>query len=526
MWMKESLNKTDAEFSRSCYRLDPSRRLQSIIELFENHLLTKFNLFAQQDHNIMIGPKKPIKANRLNQFYSTMRICDFINLLVAISTMTTTSTATTVDSGVVDSIVTKQDRRLHPLSSCGVDIELWCSYEASPQSQSIPCEELSNSIFYKDVDVTIQLTNLGAVDLSLEKAVVVDDQNHTEVYMLGTPQLPRTLQRGTPENQSRWFDIDFGSNDGLATFLVQVDLYANDCGDDDTITKVFVVGPELAPSSRPSTSPSMAPSMVPSDTPTFHPSFSSEPSFSAPSQTPSSEPSFAEPSQTPSFYPSASPSISDGSCCISAANDEGTVQGCNDSTCEAIVCALDDYCCTGHYDDECAELASSRCPICGGVRIFTKAPKTPNLPPSQRVIVPEAKDTTWLVSDPCGSYKHINLAIEYDTKFCEMAGESSKGKTEDFIKLLIQRLSREYFEVGGLCVILNLVHLNGYCNDNGDPYLALRDAYDIHAAKSIFNDIWEDKKEDHWNALVGTLTYRSICLDFHRQVSHASTLPP
>ena len=51
----------------------------------------------------------------------------------------------------------------------------------------------------------------------------------------------------------------------------------------------------------------------------------------------------------------------DAPCCAGHAG-----VSCDDATCSAAVCAIDDYCCLNQWDDVCAELAADLCEVCGG----------------------------------------------------------------------------------------------------------------------------------------------------------------
>ncbi len=69
----------------------------------------------------------------------------------------------------------------------------------------------------------------------------------------------------------------------------------------------------------------------------------------------------------------------DGDCCVA----NGT-PGCEDAECEALVCAIDRFCCDSEWDDLCAGAADDQCGICdssGGVA----PPKTAASPTARRV---------------------------------------------------------------------------------------------------------------------------------------------
>lgn len=59
-------------------------------------------------------------------------------------------------------------------------------------------------------------------------------------------------------------------------------------------------------------------------------------------------------------------SIELSSCCTA-----GTQAGCDDATCEQLVCNLDPTCCAGEWSYGCAALSQFRCPVCFGATFLT-----------------------------------------------------------------------------------------------------------------------------------------------------------
>lgn len=72
-----------------------------------------------------------------------------------------------------------------------------------------------------------------------------------------------------------------------------------------------------------------------------------------------------------------------------------------------------------------------------------------------------------LQSNGCSSYKVIEVAIAYGSRFCNFFGSADRANA---VVQTTVAASSLMFQQTGLCTKLELVHLEGYCNAYSDPY--------------------------------------------------------
>lgn len=77
-----------------------------------------------------------------------------------------------------------------------------------------------------------------------------------------------------------------------------------------------------------------------------------------------------------------------------------------------------------------------------------------------------AKETSASVG-PCLSFKTIEVAIAYESRFCNFYGGAEKAN--QVVELTVAETSRK-FQQPGLCTKVVLTHLEGYCDPGTDPY--------------------------------------------------------
>ena len=71
----------------------------------------------------------------------------------------------------------------------------------------------------------------------------------------------------------------------------------------------------------------------------------------------------------------------------------------------------------------------------------------------------------------CTHYRQIDVAIAYDTTFCNYCGGPNKARKKIFE---IINFASNRFRQQGLCIKVRLSALEGHCNVNTDPYLRMR----------------------------------------------------
>jgi hypothetical protein len=68
----------------------------------------------------------------------------------------------------------------------------------------------------------------------------------------------------------------------------------------------------------------------------------------------------------------------------------------------------------------------------------------------------------------CSSMRNIRIAIAYDSSFCATFGGAVGAKRE--VERIVAMASTSWYSRPGLCVQLQIVHLEGHCNSETDPY--------------------------------------------------------
>lgn len=79
----------------------------------------------------------------------------------------------------------------------------------------------------------------------------------------------------------------------------------------------------------------------------------------------------------------------------------------------------------------------------------------------------EGNNTRHLQSS-CSTYRNFQLALAFDSSFCSQFGGFSQAKAE--VEKIVAFASTRFFRLPGLCVNLQIVHLEGYCSSSSDPY--------------------------------------------------------
>lgn len=69
----------------------------------------------------------------------------------------------------------------------------------------------------------------------------------------------------------------------------------------------------------------------------------------------------------------------------------------------------------------------------------------------------------------CSKFRQIDLAIAYESSFCSQNGGTS-GSSDLVVRNVVSEASSMY-EQDDLCIVIKIVHLEGYCNPNSDPYV-------------------------------------------------------
>jgi len=72
---------------------------------------------------------------------------------------------------------------------------------------------------------------------------------------------------------------------------------------------------------------------------------------------------------------------------------------------------------------------------------------------------------------PCQSYKTIEVALAYESQFCQFYGGTPQ-QAEQVVQLTVAEASKK-FEQPGICTRIVLTHLEGYCDPTTDPYTHL-----------------------------------------------------
>lgn len=75
-----------------------------------------------------------------------------------------------------------------------------------------------------------------------------------------------------------------------------------------------------------------------------------------------------------------------------------------------------------------------------------------------------------LQSVECPSYRVIEVAIAYDTSFCSYFGGQAAADRK--VQTIISGVSEKYKQKG-LCMMVVMSHLEGYCDASVDPYRAM-----------------------------------------------------
>ena len=76
-----------------------------------------------------------------------------------------------------------------------------------------------------------------------------------------------------------------------------------------------------------------------------------------------------------------------------------------------------------------------------------------------------------LQSNTCSRYKIIEVAIVFDTTFCEKNGGFNNSKRK--VERIVANASMDYYQRQGVCAKVRINNLEGQCNRNSDPYRSL-----------------------------------------------------
>ena len=94
----------------------------------------------------------------------------------------------------------------------------------------------------------------------------------------------------------------------------------------------------------------------------------------------------------------------------------------------------------------------------------------------------------------CTQYDIIDLAIVYDTSYCNAVGGRENAETE--ITAIIT-LSSKMYQQNGLCMKIEISYLEGYCEIENDPYDVIRKQnLDSLGLLQEFRAYWNQNRED------------------------------
>lgn len=120
------------------------------------------------------------------------------------------------------------------------------------------------------------------------------------------------------------------------------------------------------------------------------------------------------------------------------------------------------------------------------------------------------------ITNPCDEYKVVELAVAYDSTFCDKLGGSGPATAE--VMRIITGVSAKY-QQAGLCTMVRLSHLEGYCNKCTDPYKELVDTgisgcHGTSGGLQDFKVIWNNEKTDVSRTAAHLFTGKSLECDF------------
>ena len=100
-----------------------------------------------------------------------------------------------------------------------------------------------------------------------------------------------------------------------------------------------------------------------------------------------------------------------------------------------------------------------------------------------------------LQSVDCPSYRVIELAIAYDTSFCSFFG--GKAAADRKVQTIISGVS-DMYKQKGLCMMVVMSHLEGYCDPAVDPYREMLEANNANACSVLYplQQFWADERAD------------------------------
>jgi hypothetical protein len=96
----------------------------------------------------------------------------------------------------------------------------------------------------------------------------------------------------------------------------------------------------------------------------------------------------------------------------------------------------------------------------------------------------------------CSSFRNIQVAIAFDSSFCASFG-GRDGATQE-VERIVATASTSYYRRPGLCVNLQIVRLEGYCDSGSDPYNRgpILSGCNNEGMLDFFQDFWEQNRRN------------------------------
>lgn len=112
----------------------------------------------------------------------------------------------------------------------------------------------------------------------------------------------------------------------------------------------------------------------------------------------------------------------------------------------------------------------------------------------------EIKETEWVASECDGEYHVIDLAVTYDSAYCDAFNGNEEEANESIFEL-IARVS-EMYQQKGLCTVINISHLESFCDESLDPFKPyLQESDDLTCSSfggflDIFSEWFQENRDD------------------------------
>jgi hypothetical protein len=101
----------------------------------------------------------------------------------------------------------------------------------------------------------------------------------------------------------------------------------------------------------------------------------------------------------------------------------------------------------------------------------------------------------------CGSFRNIEVAIAFDSSFCDKYGSASAAQTR--VETIVGLASQRY-EVQGLCTRLQISNIEGYCTRNTDPYRNFMNDGLLDSFRGFWNQTRQNRRRDVAQLFSGT----------------------